>query len=92
MDFNTYRFPGNAVLRVIDTDVILECGVGNEEWFESDGALHRFSKQEFALMTRLKFSLMKIDITKLKRTPLIEDDIIGKFFPKVKNMKLCGLL
>lgn len=91
MDFNTYSFPGNAVLRVLAAEVIFKEEKGDEMWFESGGVLHRFGKQEFAVMTGLKFGPINIDITDLERKPLSEDGIVGRLFPRATNMKVSGL-
>lgn len=76
---------GNIVLRVLAAEVTLEDKKDYEMWFESGGVLHRFGKQEFSMMTGLKLRPINKDIAELERTPLLEDDIIGRLFPKAKK-------
>lgn len=73
---------------VFDADITVHGENDDEMWFLVGGAIHYFSKQEFTLVTWLKFGTISISLTDLDDKPL--DENISRLFCNARNMKING--
>lgn len=77
-EFKSIYFPTNEILRVLGADVIILGIKDDQMWFVGVGALHRFGKQEFALMTELKVGATDINVNDLENESLEGDNIVSR--------------
>lgn len=76
-----FQCPANLVLKVLTQQVAIKNQPSDELWFSIDGALHRFGKLEFALITGLCFGKISKHDLVVKDVSLAEDNICNKLWP-----------
>lgn len=81
-----FSFQARVSLHILQREVKINRQRPDEMWFKIGGRLHRFSAQEFCLLTGLKFGSIRSN--SIPRGQLPETSVLHRLFPKYFNVRL----
>ena len=84
------RFPGFLIAKVLAQEVRVKDQRPDELWYRIGGQNHKFGKQEFALITGLRFGKINKKYMKLEAEQLHEGNICQELWPNKKGSVKCA--
>ena len=75
------QFPGHMIANVLAQEVVVKDQKPDELWYRIGGQNHKFGKEEFALITGLRFGKINKMYMELETKPLEEGNICLELWP-----------